>query len=365
MLTQIQKLKLSLLTSGITISDSVFKQLSLTNKPHPLTIADYASTSGIALQLQENIWVNAPIAAHNPNFVKKTPHTLEVINNNFVINSEKSYFDASLIPVPSYASLSDGEGNVYADYGLTHTDRVRISPISGCVGGCEFCDMHSRASYQKKDITKLIKTINLSLNDAFLPAKHILISGGTPKKEDFSYLNHVYDEVLNAFPHIRTDIMMTPLPGLLDIKHLAQCGLHGLSINLEIYDAAVARKLMPLKSLIPQVDWFKFLEEAVNVLGTGRVRSLLIVGLESMENTLKGVQALAERGCEPVLSPFRPDPSTKLKNVPPPSVEFLIEAYEKAVEIANKYDSKLGPSCIPCQHNTITFPDESGYYHYN
>jgi hypothetical protein len=81
-----------------------------------------------------------------------------------------------------------------------------------------------------------------------------------------------------------------------------------------------------------------------------------------MRQTLKGVEALAQRGCEPVLSPFRPDPATELRDSPPPTADYLAEIYERSVEVAARYGAKLGPRCIPCQHNTVTFPDGSEYY---
>jgi len=65
------------------------------------------------------------------------------------------------------------------------------------------------------------------------------------------------------------------------------------------------------------------------------------------------------------LSPFRPDPSTPLRKESPPGVRFLIEAYERGAEIANNHSVKLGPRCIPCHHNTLTFADESGRYFYS
>ena len=46
-------------------------------------------------------------------------------------------------------------------------------------------------------------------------------------------------------------------------------------------------------------------------------------------------------------------------------VEFLAEAYERAIEIVEGFGVKLGPRCIPCQHNTLTFPDGSEAYKYH
>ena len=79
--------------------------------------------------------------------------------------------------------------------------------------------------------------------------------------------------------------------------------------------------------------------------------------------TLDGVRFLAELGCDPVLSPFRPAKGTDLANEAPPSAAFMEEAYLAAREIATAHGVELGPRCIPCQHNTITFPEGDAYYY--
>ena len=136
----------------------------------------------------------------------------------------------------------------------------------------------------------------------------------------------------------------------------------GLTINLEIYSQEVARRMMRPKYDLGLRYYLDFIEQAVIQFGPGRVRSLLLVGLGPLEDTLKAVDELVRRGCDPVLSPFRPDPHTPLRDAPPPTVNFLTETYERALEIVESQGGQLGPRCIPCQHNILTFPDQSGEY---
>jgi hypothetical protein len=159
---------------------------------------------------------------------------------------------------------------------------------------------------------------------------------------------------------------MAPAKGLLDPKFLKDVGIHGLSINLELYNPEVARRKARGKANIGLENYLRFIESCVDTFGPGKIRSLLMVGIEPMEDTLQGVQALAERGCDPVLSPFRPDPKTPLRGETPPSVELQKEVYQRAQDIVEKYHPVvLGPRCIPCQHNTLAFPSpvDSYYYH--
>jgi len=66
-------------------------------------------------------------------------------------------------------------------------------------------------------------------------------------------------------------------------------------------------------------------------------------------------------GCEPVLSPFRPSRGTALVNHVTPEPALLSDVLDGAREIVARQGISLGPECIPCQHNTLTFPwDRAG-----
>jgi len=365
MLKEVEILKIGLMTSGMVVSPKA-RQIIEGDEKRPLTLADYASTSGISIELPENVWVNAPIIDHNSNFVGATPYVLDWKDNQFVVRSGDNEFRAIPTPVPSYHNKTNNVGEIFTRFGITHTDRVRISPIKGCVNSCTFCDIPFTYQYYKKSAGDLVESIKVALVDPIQPAKHILISGGTPKQEDYSYLNSVYDSVVSSFPNHNVDVMMAPIPGLLNVESLRSRGINGLSINLELFNEKIAQRIINGKHHISRDRYLGFIAQASEVFGEGRVRSLLMVGLEPIEDTLRGVEALAQRGCDPVLSPFRPSPTTPLRNLVPPNAQILVEVYERARDIVGKYEGvKLGPRCIPCMHNTLTFPDKSGKYIFN
>ncbi len=365
-LTPAQRLKLQLMTDGLAVSRRAIEELS-NHGSRPLTLADYATTSGISLKLSDDVWVNAPIQEHNPNFITASPpHLLDTNDAGFWIRSSNGEeIPAWPLPVPDYHNQLNSSEEKYTSYAITHADRVRISPILGCGMVCQFCDLPYEFRYRRKRIDGLIDSVRKALDDKTLPAQHILISGGTPKEEDVDFLRTVYRAVAQEFPSHPVDIMMVPIPGLLDPQALHDEGIHGLSINIEIYNSEISKKLMRQKYNLGIKYYLDFIEQAVEVFGPGKVRSLMVVGLEPMEDTLEAVRELAKRGCDPVLSPFRPDPKTPMKDHPAPSADFLEHIYLKSLEIISQYPVKLGPRCIPCQHNTLTFPDGSGDYYYS
>lgn len=361
MLTEVQRLKLKILANGISFGDGFRKAFS-----GPLSMGEYASTSGISMVLDDDIWVNAPFFDNNPNFVSKSTGTiLDYRNGEYHVSNGDLEVGAHPVPVPAYETAKANSGEVFGNLAVTHTDRVRISPIEGCAIACTFCNIPYELKYRKKRIDDLVESVKTALRDPLLPAKHVLISGGTPRVEDYAWENQVYDTVVDMFKGVNVDVMMAPMPGLLDPVRLKDAGVHGLSINMELHNEERARKMAYSKFKIGIDGYIGFIDQAVQVYGkNGLVRSLLMAGLEPMEDTLEGVRALAEVGADPVLSPFRPDERTPLKHVMPPTVEFMEELYERARDIVKGYPGvMMGPRCRPCMHNTLTFPDDSGSYY--
>jgi radical SAM superfamily enzyme YgiQ (UPF0313 family) len=354
-LTAAEELKFELLATGIALAPSAMEHIAEANGDRPLTPADYASTSGVILELEDNVWVNAPIARYNPNFVGDSPYELLSDGGRLRVQGGELGSGARFWLPPAWHDTSNERGEPFNSYGFTHTDRVRVSPVEGCAITCRFCDLPYEFRYRTKRIEGLVETARVAIDDPIQPAAHILISGGTPLPEDYDYLNASYEAVATAFPELSVDVMMVPMEGLLDPNWLAEIGVSELSINLEIYNRDLARTIMPRKFQQGLDHYLDFLTVAAAVFGGERVRSMLMVGLEPMEDTLAGVEAIAARGCTPVLSPFRPDPGTPLRDLDPPSASAMRETYLRAYEITQRYGVRLGPSCIPCAHNTLTF----------
>jgi hypothetical protein len=67
---------------------------------------------------------------------------------------------------------------------------------------------------------------------------------GMPKRPDFGFMQELYRRVLQEFPPKTVDIMMVPLPGLLDLPLLDKLGLNEISINIEVFSETNAKQVM-------------------------------------------------------------------------------------------------------------------------
>ena len=355
-----QELKFGLMAEGLTLTGSTARWLAEVTDGKSLTPADYASTSGLILEI-EGVWVNAPIHAQNPNFVAlETPYRLDWVGDVLTVEGRGRSARARYWHQPDYHGTTNAYGPLN-NFVYTHGDRVRLSPIRGCSMTCEFCNIpydDPLEVYTLKSIEGSIEAIRVALADPAQPAHHVLVSGGTPKPKDVGFHRELYRRVLDAFPDVAIDIMMVPLRGVLDLAELDAHGVGELSINLEVFSRERARGVARHKYNQGLPFYLDFIERATEALGPQRVRSMLLVGLEPLEDTLAGVTAIAERGGVPVLSPFRPDPVTPLRDVRPPMANELREVFLRARDIAHAHGVPLGPSCPPCSHNTLNFAED-------
>ncbi len=328
----------------------------------PLTIHEYATTGGITLELEGGIFINAPFDEW---YCAEAEPSLELNpgNGQLEVQFSGERFPARALPLPGYLDEKDALGRPVKDTSMSHADRVRISPIYGCSFSCQFCDFVGK-KYLKRPLEQILAGFESACQDTVLPTRHAMISGGTPSPLDYGYLDDIFEQVIRT-SGMPVDVMLAPRKDDI-IDRLANWGIHGYSINIEVFDDETAARLIPQKHRLGLKSFADTISRAVERVGNqGRVRSLILVGLEPEESVLKGVEFLARLGCDPVLSSFRPAAGTPLKDLLPPSAETMARMYLKSLEITERYGVKLGPRCIPCQHNTLTFPDKSGAYYYS
>lgn len=358
----VQRLKLDLMDRGLMIAPSAATMLDAVLEGRAMTPADYASTSGIIVCLGGEEWVNAPISAYNPNFVVGSPYELAEEGGRLIIRGPEVEVAASFWVPPAYHDTNNSLGEARNSYCYTHGDRTRVSPIEGCSMACTFCNLPYEYRYRTKRIDGIIEALRVALDDPIQPGHHVLISGGTPRSADVAYVREVYERVI-AEAGVPVDIMMVPRDDLMDPIWLRDVGVNEVSVNLEIFNEELGTSVMRQKAKQGRDTYLNYLEHAARILGGHRVRSMLLVGIESMEDTLDGVRAISERGATVVLSPFRPDPMTPLRDRTPPSADFLEAVYLAARDIVTSTGGQLGPSCIPCTHNTLTFAGDGGATH--
>lgn len=349
----VEAVKISLLSEGMRLSPDAFDLLSRGGR-ETLTIHEYPTTGGITMVLDGDVYVNAPFDEW---YCARASARLEVDGGGLVLDlSGRSTAVHRVLPLPGYLGRPDGLGRPSDEVVMSHADRARLSPVVGCAYDCGFCDLPGMA-YELRGADRLLVALAVAEQDTVLPVRHVLISGGSPRSKHYESFVRTCEDVIAASP-LPVDVMFSPMVGTVDcVDRFVDAGAAGLSINIEVFSDGPARDALRAKYRTVRDALEATIVRAVERLGrTGRVRSLIIVGLEPPEETLRGVDYLASLGCDPVLSPFRPAEKTRLKLTPPPRATDLAEVLRESRAIVARHGVALGPDCAPCQHNTLSFP---------
>lgn len=348
--------KIMLLNFGIRISTEALSYIE--NTGH----LQEANFSAVDIVLWDDFIVNCP---YNINYTYYSPFIIKLIHNELVLY----YIEKPLTKVNIYHESSlnykyTSSGVPYYATAFLATDRLRINynPVCYyklCKTACHFCNLPDKNNFYKfEDIVEIINDfINIE------NFRHILLGGGS------SNPNSNFSEIIQLTTFLKeiTDkpiyLMSTP-PNNLDILYeLHDAGISEIAFNIEIFDPQLAKLYMPGKSKISRQHYYKALETAVSLWGKeGNVRSMIILGLESEESLLSGIEKLCKMGVQPMLSVFRPLKDTPLYPYMAPTTDVLLEQYKKIKLICQKYNQNLGPTCIFCQNNTLSIPEKFETY---
>lgn len=353
----LERIKLDVLATGVTVTPDAMEWLTRTSAG-PLSVHEYPTTGGLTLELPEQVYVNAPFDEW---YCGAAVVTLGLGEDGLLLEHVHggSVPVVRVLPLPGYLGTRDAEGRLVTDVAMSHADRVRLSPLTGCAYDCTFCDLHV-SEYVLHDPDQLVAAMHAAASDDVLPVRHVLLSGGSPRRRHYEQFEAAIGTVADACRSrgLPIDVMMSPTidgTGILD--RLVARGVNAFSINLELHSEEASRLHLRRKYLVTRDVMAGFITRAVELLGSdGAVRSLIIPGLEPVEETLAGIDWLASLGCWPVLSPFRPAGGTPAGGLAPPSGSDLRRILDGSRAIVASHNVAIGPPCVPCQHNTLTFP---------
>ncbi len=285
-------------------------------------------------------------------------YELAVIEGKLAVSDGMgNQFNASVIFPPDYMKGNIViRGKKITKYVNTYTDRIRLQTMYGCANSCKFCNA-KESGYNFNDIEGLDEAFQIALAQS--DVRHAFISTNNVKDEEgFKKLTKTIEYFGIKYPYMGLDLMTSPrgFTSYTDssqykpyLEHIKSVGIHGIAANLELNNPDKLKFFCPEKAIIGQENYLKFIEHSVEIFGMDSVRSMLIVGLEALEETLKGVEKLAERGCNPVLTPLFPYGEAQGDT----TASLYIEAKSKSEEICEKHGVKMGPLCKPCSYNCL------------
>ena len=348
-------LKFAIMNQGIQFSDKAKSHFSMFQK---------GVYSSLDIYINDYFIINAPVEIP---FYSLSPFKIDYIDDKLILLYGDNFINnISIRKREKYCDLFTKNKINFQNISFIATDRLRIHHSPNCLfqtqnSGCKFCDVSGDSiSFDETDIYEVI---DWHLN--YSAFNHILIGGASGEYPQ------EYERIQRIIKYIRskTDkpiyIMTLPPTDLSILDQYYDLGVSEVAYNIEIYNRTIATKIMPGKGMIPLPVYQNALLHSVKLWGnTGKVRSILIYGLEPDVSFFEGIEWLASNGIQPIISPFRALKKAEYANIVPPNTNALIQIYNKATTICQRYNLNLGPSCIYCQNNTLSF-DARIVFHYD
>lgn len=339
-------LKFAIMNQGVHFLDAAKEQLPFFQK---------GVYSSLDIYITDCFIINAPTEMP---FCSLSPFKIDYINGKLTLfYGSEIVSDVKIREKKEYCNQYTQNRINFQHISFIATDRLRIHHSPNCLfqtqgNGCKFCDVPGNSiSFNENDIKEVIDW-HLYNSDF----RHILIGGASG---DYP---QEYLQILKIVKYIKSKsdkpiyIMTLPPEDITVLEEYYAAGVNEVAFNIEIYNRNYAKLIMPGKGKIPLSTYQNALLYSVKLWGnTGKVRSLLVYGLESDSTFLEGIEWLASNGIQPVISPFRALSGTVYANTAPPTTQNLMQIYDKASQICKKYNLNLGPDCIYCQNNTLSF----------
>ncbi len=259
--------------------------------------------------------------------------------------------------IPTDAKTSSGKQISQIVY--MSEDRLRIKTMSGCDFkknnmGCDFCNNSANCIYFELD--DIIESINYATALYGKKLKHFLIGGGTDFRETYWELVERIINYIHLHKELPQGITLMVAPfDTAKLERLKLLNVTDFSVNIEVYDNKLAKRIMKGKGVDRQI-YFDFFRKAKEFWsGYGDLRSMIMVGLDKTDNLLKLVAELTPIGVQPVLSIFRPLPKTPMENHIMPPNDYLEKIYYMCLSICQNINPvySLGPKCSACKNNVL------------
>lgn len=357
-------LKMRLLSEGLRVELSS-ADAAAAKQPHRVRSG---SCGGLDLILPDGTWVNAPIKER---FATVSPLRLISGEDGPLLLAGEEVVPITLVPTPAFYAQRSSRGTPLRLIGQVCSDRLGIGLTNACAfyrspnERCRFCSIGLNTTNERgnKDEDDMLEAVLAATDDPVAPARHVLLGGGTPNREDAGARRIAS---LAAAIKARRDVsiyaMLAPPRDLGQLELLVDAGIDEIGLNIEVFSERAARDFIPGKNAsVSRADHWRALERCVELFGPVNTRSITVVGLEPADDTIAGVERLASLGVLPILSPLRPLDGTPLEHHPSLPAAALWELTHAAAEAAGRHGMALGPVCIACQSNTLNIPGHPRY----
>lgn len=316
-------LKLELSLKGVRLDPSWSSRL-------PVNPAEPAGETrrGIDMVLPDEVWVNARI---DEGKTDASPFVLQGNDDGATLRGDGKTVSVRLVLPPQFYERATASGTPMARVGTVNGAFLAINPSFACGyalrgAPCRFCRSGSGMAVEQGfplSMHDVVEVVGAAFGEG--ACEFVLFNLAYVGGEDagIAFLEPYIRAVKR---HFDTLVAVQVHPPKTDrwIDRTYAMGVDALSYSVEIHDAQVlAQHCAGRVRYIGRERYYEALRYAATIFPRGTVWSDLVVGLEPVESTLRGLDALTAMGVVPVLSLYRPaDESRRL-----PTIEELAPLY--------------------------------------
>ena len=362
-------LKVDLLIQGIRVTHAGMEAVA-ESKPGLRTRSGVSG--GIDLVLPGDVHANC---TYTESYAGRSPYLLDCDSHGVrILREGVEVARPDLVRRPAWYSLRTEDGTPMVRIGQQcSADRLCIGMTLHCAFWrrdlrCRYCSIGANVSREArvKTIWNIAEVVAAAVSDPVLPARHVLVGGGTPVGPDRGA--HFAAEICAAIKRehdVSIYVMIVPPTDLDDLSRLHDAGADELGMNVELFSQQGLLDHAPGKArLIGHAYYYRALEHAVRLFGPVRTRTIAITGLEAPEETIRGAAFVASLGVMPILSPFRPLDGSDLTGRARMSAAEHLALHDSVATACAPLGIVPGPTCIACQNNTLAFPSGDPYQFY-
>ena len=298
-------LKLELSLSGVRLDEAARAHTDVVQP----RIGD-AAERFVELILPEDLWVSVAVdegAAVDSQFV------LSGAGDRFTLQRNGDQMDVRVAPQPHFYQHRTGRGRPMAEVGRVYGGFIAINPASACGyslrgAPCRFCRSGSGMTTEESfpiSVQEVIEVVRAAFAEG--AAEFVYFNPPYVGGEDAGAL--LLAPYVSAIKkHFDTLVAVQTHPPKTNqwIDRTYAMGVDALSYSVEIHDPDVlARRCAGRARHIGRERYYEALGYAASIFPSGTVWSDLVLGLESVESTRQGIDALVRLGVLPVLSVSR------------------------------------------------------------
>ncbi len=318
--------KLSLVSRGVALPEGL-------SQPSRWTAQANAAETVIDIRLPSGHFCSVPVGQP---YTEKSTYQLHEDDGGFRLSCAGEEQSIELIETPSFYSKTTRSGARMGSFASLHDKLLILNPLLGCGFfaerglACQYCQYDSMLNEIEppmRDSLDLVEVVRAALEEREVDT--VYLYNGYAPGDDVGLARMVpIIELLRRHLGHRQIALETVAPSELSvIDELYAAGLDIFVCNLELHDENRFAEVCPGKEKHGgQNAIWKVLAHAVKVFRDGAVVSHLIPGLEPLDSTVRGMEALIDQRVVPLLVPFRPLPGTALESRDLPSLDDVEQA---------------------------------------